>query len=222
LLASLIASGFSYLLAYTEDPNAWKNFKIVLLATGLTLFAFSIWHLVRCPWLVHKMILQRESNERGIFGMLGLIAIVAMLSAGYTGIGYLWKIRNIPLVMNLKPIPPPVFFAPTHIRPVINYVSSTRPNEANGLFPWITTVNAEVLRPLNNPQILLRCGHSCRWSGAATRGNENRPPQQLDPKQLSENEIRIVFGEPLRPNQVFVFQIVQIANEPIVDLSVVK
>lgn len=112
-LAASVVSSISltvviYFFDSTEYSRAWKDLKLVLLATALTMFLFALWHLVHSPWLLHKMIMERDASEHWAWGMLGIVALVAILFSGYMGIQYAWSTRNIPVVINIpapsKPI----------------------------------------------------------------------------------------------------------------------
>jgi hypothetical protein len=77
VLFSAITAAFLYVFT-REDPQAWKNFKLVLLAAGFALALFAVCHLLRTPLLVHR----REAcdgagEDHWLFGVVG----VAMLAA---------------------------------------------------------------------------------------------------------------------------------------------
>lgn len=83
MLASVIVSAIVYFLTIKDDPMAWKNFKIILYATALTLGAFALWHLFRAPWLVHSHVIkQKEAKDHWLFGALGICVMAAIIVAG--------------------------------------------------------------------------------------------------------------------------------------------
>ena len=64
LLASVLVSVVTYgLMARSHDPAAWGSFKVALIASGLVLGAFAIWHLFRTPFLIHGQTVERMQQE---------------------------------------------------------------------------------------------------------------------------------------------------------------
>lgn len=83
LLASFIVSIGTYFVSKGEDPSAWRNFRVALISIGFTLAAFALGHLVRTPWLVHRVTIgAEESNEHWGFGVLGAVVLVGVLGGG--------------------------------------------------------------------------------------------------------------------------------------------
>lgn len=79
LASSVVLSVFVLLLT-----RNWKDFKTALLATGLTLGVFAIWHLVRTSWLVHKSVHQEVEKEPGtLAGIFGIFIFIGLFAGGY-------------------------------------------------------------------------------------------------------------------------------------------
>jgi hypothetical protein len=54
LLTSILVALASYILMVKRhDPTAWNNFKVALIASGIVLGGFAVWHLMRTPFLLH-------------------------------------------------------------------------------------------------------------------------------------------------------------------------
>ncbi len=104
---SVIVAFVSYLISAGRDPAAWKNFRIALISTALTLAAFALWHLVRTPWLIHRHTISaptRELKDHWGFGILGISVIAAMLALIYT---YGRFALFPPLIVKIPAPPPP-------------------------------------------------------------------------------------------------------------------
>jgi hypothetical protein len=102
VLASFVTSTITYFLMIKDDPLAWKNFKVVLISTALTLAAFALWHLARSPWSVHsRIIAQDDFKDHWFFGALGFLAMAVILTGGYIVTSYSWQIRNIPMTIRI-------------------------------------------------------------------------------------------------------------------------
>jgi hypothetical protein len=113
LLASFIVSLASYWVSKGDDPLAWRNFKVVLIATVFTLGAFALWHLVRAPWLVHRRSIGIEqTNEHWGFGVLGVALIAGVLVGAYFSGLYLVEIYAGPLAVKISPPPAPQLVSP--------------------------------------------------------------------------------------------------------------
>jgi hypothetical protein len=139
LLASLIVSVIAYFLTVKYDPMAWKNFKVVLIATAVTLGAFALWHLLRSPWLVHcRMIAQEEFKDHWTFGVLGVCVLAGVLAGAHLLTSYLLDIRSIPVVMKVPAplVPQIVLQAPGSAKPQW----SESPNAQTGPFGPILAV----------------------------------------------------------------------------------
>lgn len=79
LLASVLVSVF-----YAVLTHGWKDFRTALVATGLTLGCFVIWHLFRAPWLLHKSMHGHGGQEPGFLaGAFGVIVIASVFIGGY-------------------------------------------------------------------------------------------------------------------------------------------
>jgi hypothetical protein len=84
-MTSILVSICAYIISCARgDPHAWGDFRTALLACGMVLFGFAIFHLFRTPWLLHKDVFTGSSEplekRYGVFGglvVLGLIAGVA-------------------------------------------------------------------------------------------------------------------------------------------------
>jgi len=99
LLTATVISGVSYvwILLTDSDPNAWKNFRIVLISIVITFGLFGIGHIVRAPWLIHSRNanVQKESDGHWGFGILGAGVMIGILvGAAYLTVN-VWSIRKI-------------------------------------------------------------------------------------------------------------------------------
>lgn len=112
LLASLVVSFLSYLITAGDDPLAWRNFQIALLATAGTLGGFALWHLVRTPWLVHRSSqAPGESIPHWALGIVGITVLCALIVGGFVSVARLVHQVAPPLVKFAAP-PPPVLPVP--------------------------------------------------------------------------------------------------------------
>jgi len=112
LLVSLILSIITYAITRSEDAAAWKNFTVAVIATGLTLGAFALWHLIRIPWLVHQHTIGiRESSQGMGFGILGMTVLCGMLAGSYFLSNFALGIRGVPLIVKTQAPPPPAMQA---------------------------------------------------------------------------------------------------------------
>lgn len=110
LLASVVVLVVTYALTAKEDPLAWKTLKTALIATAITLGAFTIWHLVRTPWLVHRSTIGKERpNEHWAFGVFGVGVIAFLLFGSYSLTSYVLALRSISVTLRVpSPLPPQV------------------------------------------------------------------------------------------------------------------
>lgn len=111
LLTSLVISGIAYawIRLTDSDPNAWKNFRIILISTAITFGLFGVGHVIRAPWLIHRREseTQEESSEHWGFGILGVGAIVAILVGAAYLTMYVWNIREVPVSITIHAPPAP-------------------------------------------------------------------------------------------------------------------
>ncbi|GGA80937.1 hypothetical protein GCM10011507_35190 [Edaphobacter acidisoli] len=64
LLASTLVSAATYVLMLrSHDPAAWGTFKVAIVASGIVLGGFAIWHLLRTPFLLHNETVERLGQE---------------------------------------------------------------------------------------------------------------------------------------------------------------
>lgn len=87
LLASVLGVFFGALLT-----KNWRDFRTAMIATGLTLACFVLWHVIKAPWIIHRSTYSRTAEHRselaGIFG----IVVIAGVMAGAAELGRaLWK-----------------------------------------------------------------------------------------------------------------------------------
>jgi hypothetical protein len=130
LLASVVVSVIAYGLTVKEDPTAWKNFKVALIATAITLGAFAIWHSLRSPWLVHsRMIAQEETKDHWFFGVLGICVMAGILTGGFSLSSYIWDIRATKVIIKIPapPVPQITVAAPHQIFPRMQVEDSHGP-----------------------------------------------------------------------------------------------
>lgn len=107
LLASLGVSFLTYLIAKSDDPFAWRNFKIAFLATALTLAAFAFWHLIRTPWIVHRSAnTGDEPTLHWSFAIFGIAVLFGLIAGGYFSVGYLRAVPLPPVIKIVAPPPP--------------------------------------------------------------------------------------------------------------------
>jgi hypothetical protein len=80
LLASLVFGWFVAVLG-----GNWKDFRTALLATGLTLGSFALWHLVRVPFLLHRSVhAAGDTSDPGpLAGAFGILVIAGVFIGGY-------------------------------------------------------------------------------------------------------------------------------------------
>jgi hypothetical protein len=91
LLASVVIVVFTSVIT-----QQWKDFKTALLATGLTLGIFAIWHLLRTPWILHRHMHGDSTAEPGkSAGIFGLIALVGIVVGGFQLGITLWNARPL-------------------------------------------------------------------------------------------------------------------------------
>lgn len=78
----------------------WKDFKTTLVATGMTLGCFVVWHILRVPWLLHK---SAEVSETGyepgaLAGMLGVVVVAAMILGALKLGRVVWSARPLGVI----------------------------------------------------------------------------------------------------------------------------
>src|SRR5712692_6081264 len=75
----------------------WNDFMTALLATGMTLGCFVVWHVMRVPWLLHKSVHAErgECAPSAWAGMFGIMIIAAVLLGGYELGHALWSARPL-------------------------------------------------------------------------------------------------------------------------------
>lgn len=83
----------------------WKDFQTALLATGLTLGCFVVWHLLRVPWLLHRSVHGKsETKEPGTAaGIFGLMMIVGVFAGGYELALAVWNSKPIGEITSVVP-----------------------------------------------------------------------------------------------------------------------
>jgi hypothetical protein len=75
LLASVIASGATFLITWANDTLAWSTLRTALGATAITLALFALWHLVKIPYL-----LTHTRNEpRKLAGYFGVLIVLCLM-----------------------------------------------------------------------------------------------------------------------------------------------
>jgi heme/copper-type cytochrome/quinol oxidase subunit 4 len=76
LFASAIISIATFAITWATNTLAWSTLKTALLATGLTLSAFALMHLVKVPYLLTR---PREKPQKiaGYFGVFIILCLVA-------------------------------------------------------------------------------------------------------------------------------------------------
>ncbi len=92
LFSSVVVAVF-----YAVVTRGWKDFKSALLATGLTLGCFALWHLIRVPFLLHQSVHGTDDNSDPgfLFGMLGIAVLAALFVGGYELALTIWNIKPI-------------------------------------------------------------------------------------------------------------------------------
>lgn len=77
--------------------GGWKDFRTALVATGLTLGCFIIWHTIRLPWLIHKRTHDGDpESEPGTWaGILGVIVVAGVFIGGYEFSLQIWNSRPL-------------------------------------------------------------------------------------------------------------------------------
>jgi hypothetical protein len=75
----------------------WKDFKTALLATGMTLSAFAMWHLLRVPFLLHRSVhAAGDTSDPGFLsGVFGVIVIVCAFTGAYRLGAELWNAKPL-------------------------------------------------------------------------------------------------------------------------------
>jgi hypothetical protein len=107
LLASVVVSFVTYRITVGDDPLAWRNFQIALVATAITLAGFALWHLLRTPWLVHRSSQSaEESTPHWVSGIVGITVLCALIVGAFVSVDRLHQVPP-PLVKFTAP-PPPV------------------------------------------------------------------------------------------------------------------
>jgi hypothetical protein len=71
----------------------WKDFRTALLATGMTLGCFVVWHALRVPWLLHRSTHTLDSDRGTLAGVFGIAVIAALLIGGMEFGRALWSAR---------------------------------------------------------------------------------------------------------------------------------
>jgi hypothetical protein len=111
LLTATAISAVSYvwILLTDSDPNAWKNFRIILISTAITFGLFGIGHIVRAPWLIHNRnaSAQQESGGHWGFGVLGAGVMIGIFAGAAYLTLYVWRVHNIPVSMAISAPPAP-------------------------------------------------------------------------------------------------------------------
>jgi hypothetical protein len=111
LLASLVVAFVTYMITAGDDPLAWRNFQIALVATAIALAGFALWHLLRTPWLVHRGSQSaEESTPHWALGIVGIAVLCALIVGAFLSVDRLHQVPP-PLVKFAAP-PPPVLPAP--------------------------------------------------------------------------------------------------------------
>jgi hypothetical protein len=82
----------------------WADFKTALLATGMALGCFVLWHILRAPWLLHKS--AQSDNHGTLVGIFGLMVIAATV-IGSLSLGHaLWSVRPLGTIESHMKTPP--------------------------------------------------------------------------------------------------------------------
>jgi uncharacterized protein YpmS len=80
-MASILVSCFVYFISrYHGDPHAWADFRTALLACGMVLAVFAIYHLVRTPWLVHKDASADAKPIGKLYGVVGGLVVLSLIA----------------------------------------------------------------------------------------------------------------------------------------------
>jgi hypothetical protein len=87
--------------------GGWKDFKTALLATGMTLGCFIVWHILRAPWLLYRSVQTSESEPGTLAGLLGVAVIASVLFGGVELGRFLWAARPIGIIASTIKSPPP-------------------------------------------------------------------------------------------------------------------
>jgi hypothetical protein len=90
VLASVLTAVVTFSLSYRNDPAAGTNLKIALLSAAIVLTAFALWHLVRTPLLVHRVVTEADETPHFGFGVLGIFVLVAIVIGAYQFSVYYW------------------------------------------------------------------------------------------------------------------------------------
>jgi hypothetical protein len=119
VLASVISSVFLYLI-----NRSGVDMRTALLATGYTVSAFVLWHLIRVPWILYQKLDEAE-HLKPIWGLVGSAFIAATLFLIAFAAAWFWELqprvdltripdgRDIRIVQlesrinELTPVPPP-------------------------------------------------------------------------------------------------------------------
>jgi hypothetical protein len=76
--------------------GGWKDFRTALVATGLTLGCFIVWHSIRMPWLIHKSTHGGTEPEPGTwYGVFGVLVVVGIFIGGYEFSMQIWNSRPL-------------------------------------------------------------------------------------------------------------------------------
>jgi hypothetical protein len=82
LMASVLVCIAAYVIAYVQgDPHAWADLRIALLASGIVLAFFVIWHLIRTPWLLHQDVSVGATPVGKRYGVLGAVIVLCLLAS---------------------------------------------------------------------------------------------------------------------------------------------
>ena len=86
----------------------WNDFRTAMLATGMTLGCFIIWHTLRVPWLIHKSVHSNEKAPGTPAGVFGISVIALALIGSCKLADTIWRARPTEPVNMAVAAPAPV------------------------------------------------------------------------------------------------------------------
>jgi hypothetical protein len=101
---SFITALAVYAITYRSDPAALESLKVALQSAGVVLGLFTIFHLVKTPYLVHT-----ESGEKSLqqthwsFGVAGVFVLGALAFGCYTAVTKVFSKRPAQVVHDIQP-----------------------------------------------------------------------------------------------------------------------
>jgi|SRR6185437_2834121 len=82
----------------------WKDFRTAVLATGMALGCFVVWHTLRVPWLLHQSTQTLDSDRGALAGVFGVTTIAVVLIGGMVLGSVLWNARPLGTInVHLEP-----------------------------------------------------------------------------------------------------------------------